>query len=270
MDQINLIDINEFATIRKIGSGRFGELFKIEHKKSHNIYAAKISFNLFEDDSPQTLHAISDEINILSKIHHPSIIKFIGLSFYNFFKEKKPVIITEFLSNGSLYDILTLERQSLADFDWNPTRKLINIYGIASAMSYLHSHQIIHRNLKPRNILIDQFLCPKIDDIGLSRIQHSFENNKSLKFVNDEPAYIAPEIWKNENYTAASDVYSYGIIMYEIMTVQIPFENYDSKTICESVLKGKRPEINKKIPKSYRNLIERCWSQNENDRPSFW
>lgn len=97
---------------------------------------------------------LSREVNIISKLNHPSILKFICYSPINFKKKNKPVIITEFASNGSLKDLISAEREKINNPNWNDTRKLIVIYGIASAMSYLHSHNILHRDLKQEKMLI--------------------------------------------------------------------------------------------------------------------
>ena len=85
-------------------------------------------------------------------------------------------------------------------------------------MSFLHSHNIIHRDLKPDNILMDEFLHIKIADFGLSKIQHLNSSNNSFN-----SSYIAPEIWEDCNYTKAGDVYSFAIIVYEIMSTDKPY-----------------------------------------------
>ena len=163
----------------------------------------------------------------MSKITHPFIVKFVGFSYTNFQGDSKPVILTEYLPNGSLDDVLTLERRSLATFEWTETRKLINIYGIATSMLYLHQHKILHRDLKPANILMDNFLCPKICDFGLSKIEHSNLSTQTINStltVKGTPAYIAPEIWKKQKYSKSSDVYSFGVLVYELITNEIPFK----------------------------------------------
>lgn len=176
------------------------------------------------------------------------------------------------MPNGSIQDIISLERKSLAKFDWNPTRKLINIYGIASAMLYLHQHNIVHRDLKPGNILMDDFLCPKIADFGLSKVQHSdssFNTIDSTLAIKGTTLYMAPEIWTKIEYSPASDVYAFGFIVYEIITIEEPFKNCDMFEIRSKVLKGDRPNIDSSITDSYRDLFERCWSQEPEDRPNF-
>ena len=245
MDLPNTIDLKDYTLLHKVGQGSFGEVYQVKHKKSGSIYAAKISFKPLDENSLESLRDLSREVNILSKIKCPSIIELIGFSSTNFHGEPKPVIITEYLSNGSLYDIILLERRSLSNFEWNSTRKLITIYGIASSMKYLHAHNILHRDLKPGNILMDDYLCPKIADFGLSKIQHSNQDSLTIEStleVKGSPAYISPEVWKNQKYTKASDVYSFGIIVYEIMTVNEPYTESDLFEIRSKVIRGKRPK----------------------------
>ena len=95
--------------------------------------------------------------------------KFIGFSPVNFKSTPKPVIITELLKNGNLSDLIELERNGLSCSGLNDTKKLINIYGVASSLKYLHSQNILHRDLKSSNVLVDHFLFPKLADFGLSK-----------------------------------------------------------------------------------------------------
>ena len=265
--------LSQLEQVSFIGNGSFGEVFKVKNKHNGEVYAAKVSLRFMVESSDPAYRDLSREINILSRINHPSILKFIGFSPYNFHDEQKPVIVTEFLSNGSLYDIIELEKKGLCKDEWNDTRKLICIYGIASAMFYLHSHGIIHRDLKPANILMDDFLFPKIADFGLSKMKHqnleSMTAGSTINTIKGTPLYIAPEIWINAEFTPACDVYSFAIIAYQLFSNEDPFKNCSNDEIKDKVIKGVRPEFNFPIPDSYRKLIEKCWSQNPAERPSF-
>lgn len=147
-------------------------------------------------------------------------------------------------------------------------KKLINIYGIASAMSYLHSQRIIHRDLKSGNILEDDHFYPRIADFGLSKNLDT--SNTSSSGVKGTPSYIPPEVWEGNDWTEAGDVYSFSIVSYEILTGKNPFENCDDYRILYCITIDKiRPKFDESVPKCYQNLVEQCWSQNPADRPSF-
>lgn len=266
-ENTELYDLSQLILQDNIGRGSFGKVFKVKHKDTNQIYAAKISINKLEAYSEQELLNMSREVSIISKINHPSVLKFIGFNTKSFNKKSKPVIITEYALNGSLSDFIS----RYAKDNFKPTHKLIIIYGIASGMSYLHSHEIIHRDLKPDNILIDYNYLPKISDFGLSKVKstnNDLQNSKENK-PKGTPIYISPEIWEKQEYSKASDVYAFSLIVYEIITNLKPFENCNIYQIMMNVSKGDRPELNSTIPKSYQDLIKDCWSQNPEQRPTF-
>mgnify|MGYP001061446198 CR=1 FL=1 len=103
--------LTNYKLLKLIGSGNFSEVFKIQDKTTGKIYAAKISTMTFDESKDDFRKNFEREVSIISKVHHPSILKFIGLSLTNFQKESKPVIVTDYLPNGSLEDILKLERK---------------------------------------------------------------------------------------------------------------------------------------------------------------
>ncbi|KAK8875993.1 hypothetical protein M9Y10_006176 [Tritrichomonas musculus] len=132
-------------------------------------------------------------------------------------------------------------------------------------MSFLHKNS--------DNILEDDNLFPKIADYGLSKILNRNENSMSSQSAQDikgAPIYIAPEIWTNYSYTEASDVYAFGMILYEIITGDKPFKDVPFPVFYANVvLKGERFEFKYPIPDCYRILIEKCLSRNPSKRPSF-
>lgn len=199
--------------------------------------------------------------------------KFIGYSPTDFKNQNKPVILTEFQLNDSLQRILELERKGEKVKGWDDTKKLINIFGIASAMAYLHSYNIIHRDLQPCNIYLDDYLFPKIGDFGLSKRIHNVDTltYQTTSGLKGSPTYSSPEILKFNDYSKSGDVYAFAFVVFEIVSNDLPFKDlYNKNQIYnEVVLNENRPEIPSFVPDCYRNLIEKCWSQDPKERPSF-
>ena len=260
-------NLNDYEKQELIGKGAFGEVYILKNKKSKDIYAGKICINTMKEGSHEATN-LKREIKIISQTDHPTIIKFIGFSPINFQKEAKPVIITEYLPNGSLDKIIDSTINSLAPEQWDDTKKLITLYGIASGMAFLHSNDVLHRDLKPANILMDQYLHPKICDFGLSKEEN--KGTQSTISFKGTPAYSAPEVIEECSYSKMSDVYSFGIITYELICNERPFSDKEKLFRLQTkIINGERPKFNSPIGAAYKELIESCWHQRTNERPSF-
>lgn len=139
-------------------------------------------------------------------------------------------------------------------------------------MQYSPANNLIHRDLKTQNILIDEYLYPRITDFGLSKILHQNLDSMSIQSVNDykgTPAYFSPEIWDSKNYSKSSDVYAFGFIVYELITGDLPFINMSSIDIDMMVANARRLPFRNEIPECYKDLIERCWAQDPDQRSTF-
>ena len=148
----NIIKLSNFIKQNCIGQGSYGKVYKVKELKSQEIYAAKVLIDTLNFTSNDQIIDISRELNIMSQLNHPSVLKLVGFSPFDFKKKLRPVIITEYASNCTLEDLISKQRNIISGSIFDDTHKLIIIYGIASAMAYLHSHNIIHRDLKPSNI----------------------------------------------------------------------------------------------------------------------
>lgn len=258
----------------KIGVGEFSKVFKIKMKGSNKEYAAKISKIGMDLVSKDNTDNISKEVSMLSKLQHPSIQKTYGYSILDFKNDQKPVIITELSSSGeTLEDILNLERNGEIINGWNNTKILIVIFGIASSMLYLHSYNILHRNLRPTNIFIDKNFHPKISDFGYyiqNYVDKTMTHHATIG-VKRNPEYTAPEILNGQDFIKPSDVYSFAMIVYELITKTKVFSEYKNylKFLQNVVVGEKRPKIDKSVPLCYKELIEKCWCQNPDERLTF-
>lgn len=275
------IDTNDFElTGKKLGEGAFGKVYVVEKTKEEKQYAAKIITisNGILNGHDQMLFL--RESMILYKLKHPAIVQFYGINFHSFDNPDKlePTIITEYLPNGSLKQILKKEQSNIADSNWTPTKKYICLLGITDAMRYLHKNGILHRDLKPENILVDENYYPRVCDFGLSRcFSQVLSNSVQLSMTGKigTPIYMAPELMLEDegHFTPSVDVYSFSIIAYEVVSGKEPFsEGGRPSKLMELVRKvtaGTRPEFPEGVTDKMMKLITDCWSQNPEERPSF-
>lgn len=264
-------------TKKKLGSGTFGTVYVILNVLSKKNYAVKI-INTDKGFDGKEQMLLMRESMLLHELHHPGIVKFIGINFQSLNDSQKlePSIITEYLPNGSLKTILDNEKNSIADAEWTPSKKYISLIGIAAAMKYLHEHNIVHRDLKPENILIDENYYPRICDFGLSRcLPNSIEETTRLSMTENvgTPLYMASELIRGDShYGPGVDVYAFGMLAYEIVTGKEPFYELGKTTsfkLQTKVMKGIRPKLPKNLSKKMKDLLCKCWDENATERPTF-
>lgn len=263
---------------KKIGEGSFGIVYEATCLNDNKKYAVKIikTDNKFNGNEQMTFMR---ESMILHKLSHPSILNFIGINFQSFDDnyDFEPSIITEYLSNGSLHSILAKEKKGKKNPKWNSTKKYKCLLGIADAMRYLHKQGILHLDLKPLNILIDDDFNPKIGDFGLSKcFPESFTKSvkMTIKNIEGSPLYMAPEMLDDDKHFGyAVDVYAFGLIAYQIVTENEPFyelgEEINIFQIINAIQSDFKHTFPQKVPIKTKNLIEKCISKNPKDRPSF-
>jgi serine/threonine protein kinase len=220
--------------------------------------------------SPDHADLIRREAAILKTLKHPLILELredisetIGRS---------SAIVSEFAGNGSLANHLPPTNYPLTGA--NRITKIV--VGIAFAMRYLHSRGVIHRDFKPDNILLDWDWNVRIADFGESTLAdnpdipspthpHPIHNWPSIS-----SCYLAPECYNN-CYLPASDVFSFGLILYELVTGQsaFPTELTPEQIACMVAIDNDRPDIPEFVLPATRELIEDCWVEKPRDRPSF-
>jgi len=261
-----VLDPSNFIVEKTISDGGFGEVFKVQEKKTNFFYACKRLKN--SCSNPDDQRFFLREIEIFAQMNHKAILGLKGFTLYDKIHDKNPSIYTEFMENGSLDDILVNEIKGVnVPKEWDNTRRMICLFGIAAGMHHLHLHQVIHRDLKPGNILIDQNYCPKITDFGLSKFyQVGSPMNQSM--ICGTPLWMAPELIEEKSFGPKVDVYAYAIIAYQILTKTTPFSNFSQKKLERYVASGSRPDISL-VPPNFRELVTRCWDQDDNVRPSF-
>ena len=251
-----------YEIIKKIGAGPLGAVYKAKNIYLKNIVAIKMikkSENKKETDSK-----IKNQINILKKLNHPNIVKI-----YAFYcNDKYYQIITEFCKKGELYQYI---KKSFSE-----KQLAIIFYQIFSGLAYLHDKNVIHRNIKLKNIMIlekeedmtskEEYLWVKIIDFNTEEIFHNNKKNSSIQ----NSYYTPPEALSNK-YSEKSDIWSVGIILYLALTGKIPF---DGKTNDEIYHKIKNTPYNDLDPRfmahsfEVRDLLDKLLQKDANKRLS--
>ncbi|KAF9610607.1 hypothetical protein IFM89_023495 [Coptis chinensis] len=202
----------------------------------------------------------SREVTVLSHLHHHNVIKLVAAC------RRPPVfcIITEYLSGGSLRAFLhKLDHKSL------PLEKVIAFsLEIARGMEYIHSQGVIHRDLKPENVIFDQDFHLKVVDFGIAC------GESHCDVLAEDPGtyrWMAPEVIKHKPYGRKVDVYSFGLLLWEMLAGAIPYEDMTPIQAAFAVVnKNLRPAIPKECPPALRTLIEQCWALRSEKRPEFY
>ncbi|KAF7146393.1 hypothetical protein RHSIM_Rhsim04G0138200 [Rhododendron simsii] len=200
---------NGFARDRILGSGGFGEVYKGELQDG-TVVAVK-SAKVGDIKSTQQ---VLNEVGILSQVNHKNLVRLIGCCV----ESQQPLMIYEYISNGTLHD--HLHRKRMVFLDWK-TRVSIALQ-TAEALAYLHSAAhtpIYHRDVKSTNILLDDDFNVKVADFGLSRLARPGLSHVST-CAQGTLGYLDPEYYRNYQLTDKSDVYSYGVVLLELLTSQ--------------------------------------------------
>ncbi|XP_027121659.1 serine/threonine/tyrosine-protein kinase HT1-like isoform X3 [Coffea arabica] len=138
---------------------------------------------------------------------------------------------------------------------------------IAHGMEYLHAQGILHRDLKSENLLLDEDMHVKVADFGISCLESQCGSTKGFTGTY---RWMAPEMIKEKHHTKKVDIYSFGIVLWELLTALIPFDNMTPEQAAFAVCqKNERPPLPSTCPLAFRHLINRCWSPNPNNRPHF-
>ncbi|XP_043220100.1 mitogen-activated protein kinase kinase kinase 13-A-like [Amphibalanus amphitrite] len=197
------------------------------------------------------------DIRHLRRLNHPNIVQFKGVS------TQAPCfcIIMEYCPYGSLYDHLK-DGKEIA-----PKRLVDWTKQIATAMSYLHQHKIIHRDLKSPNILIGSSESIKISDFGTSREWNNMSTRMSFAGT---VAWMAPEVIRNEPCSEKVDVWSFGVVLWELLTCEMPYSDVDSSAIIWGVGSNSlHLPVPQTCPDGFKLLVKQCLSAKPRNRPSF-
>ncbi|XP_066248445.1 raf homolog serine/threonine-protein kinase Raf [Euwallacea similis] len=256
------IPADEILVGNRVGSGSFGTVYKAHW---HGPVAVK-TLNVKIPTVAQ-LQAFKNEVAVLRKTRHVNILLFMGCV-----SKPQLAIVTQWCDGSSLYKHLHVVETKFVLFT------LIEIQRqIAQGMEYLHAKNIIHRDLKSNNIFLHDDLTVKIGDFGLATAKARWSGSQQSQQPTGSILWMAPEVirMQEENpYSFQSDVYAYGIVMFEMLTGQLPYSKVNNKDqILFMVGRGNlKPELTllrQDTPNALRRLLEQCIKFNRDQRPLF-
>ncbi|KAL5708246.1 hypothetical protein ACHQM5_019064 [Ranunculus cassubicifolius] len=268
---------NNFHESRILGQGGFGTVYK-GILPNQSIVAVKKSKYIQKSQFDDFIN----EVAILTKIDHRNIVKLLGCSV----ETEHPLLVYEFVSNGTLSDhIFKKSVRPYSSMSWD--NRLRIAAEIAGALAYLHSaasKPIIHRDIKSSNILLDDHFTAKVADFGLSRVNH-LDQTEIGTLVKGTPGYLDPEYIRTSKLTEKSDVFSYGVVLAELLTGKksISFErsqgernlaiyfnaSMNKERLLHIVEEGMVSEENMKEVQAVAALVQRCVNFKGDERPSM-
>ncbi|XP_027125115.2 probable serine/threonine-protein kinase SIS8 isoform X1 [Coffea arabica] len=247
----------DMALGERIGLGSYGEVY---HGDWHGTEVAVKRF-LDQDIAGESLEEFKSEVWIMKRLRHPNVVLFMGAVT----RPPNLSIVTEFLPRGSLYRLLHRPNNQLDE-----RRRLRMALDAARGMNYLHNCTpvIVHRDLKSPNLLVDKNWVVKVCDFGLSRMKHStFLSSRSTAGTAE---WMAPEVLRNEPSDEKCDVYSFGVILWELCTMQQPWGGMNPMQVVGAVgFQHRRLDIPEDIDPAIAAIIHRCWQTDPKLRPSF-
>lgn len=237
---------------KKVASGSCGDLYRgtyLGQDVAIKVLKPERLNTEFEDE-------FSQEVMILQKVKHKNVVRFIGACT----RPPNLCIVTEFLSGGSLYDYLHRQEGTLR----LPTLVKYAI-DVSKGMEYLHENKIIHRDLKAANLLMDMNNVVKVADFGVAR----FLTHGVMTAETGTYRWMAPEVINHQPYDQKADVFSFAIVLWELLTAKLPYDSMTPLQAALGVRQGMRPIIPENTPPTITTILNRCWEADPTKRPSF-
>eukprot|EP00027_Filamoeba_sp_ATCC50430_P017668 CAMPEP_0168569920 /NCGR_PEP_ID=MMETSP0413-20121227/16440_1 /TAXON_ID=136452 /ORGANISM="Filamoeba nolandi, Strain NC-AS-23-1" /LENGTH=482 /DNA_ID=CAMNT_0008602499 /DNA_START=674 /DNA_END=2122 /DNA_ORIENTATION=- len=252
------IQFSDLKLGAKIGRGSAGDVYKATW--CGTAVAVKVLPSMQSQDMQGSLKEdqLLKEAALMKSLRHPNVLQFLGAC-------TKPYvcIVTEYMALGSLYQQI---HNPKVNWTWSLIKKVA--IDAARGLSYLHNCKpsIIHRDLKSHNLLVDRSWKVKVCDFGMSRIL----DVKHIMTACGTPCWTAPEVLRKHQYNESADIYSLGIVFWELVTKEDPYIGMDAYQVVFAVAtQGIRPTLPSSCPEAFAQLILDCWDEEPQKRPKI-
>ncbi|KAM3837634.1 ephrin type-A receptor 3 isoform 2-T2 [Vipera latastei] len=256
------LEASSIAIDKVVGAGEFGEVcsgrLRLPSKKEISVAIKTLKVGYTEKQRRDFL----GEASIMGQFDHPNIIRLEGVVT----KSKPVMIVTEYMENGSLDSFLRKH-----DAQFTVIQLVGMLRGIASGMKYLSDMGYVHRDLAARNILINSNLVCKVSDFGLSRVlEDDPEAAYTTRGGKIPIRWTSPEAIAYRKFTSASDAWSYGIVLWEVMSYgERPYWEMSNQDVIKAVEEGYRLPPPMDCPAALYQMMLDCWQKDRNNRPKF-
>ncbi|XP_005029960.3 tyrosine-protein kinase ITK/TSK [Anas acuta] len=249
-----VINPSELTRVQEIGSGQFGVVYL-----GYWLEKTKVAIKTIREGAMSEEDFI-EEAKVLMKLSHSKLVQLYGVCF-----ENTPIcLVFEFMEHGCLSDYLRSQRGT-----FSKETLLGMCQDVCEGMAYLEENSVIHRDLAARNCLVGESQVVKVSDFGMSRIvlDDQYTSSTGTKFP---VKWSAPEVFSYSNYSTKSDVWSFGVLMWEVFSEgKMPYENRTNGEVVEEINAGFRLYKPKLASKAIYEVMSHCWCMRKEDRPSF-
>ncbi len=244
---------------KKITQGGFGKIY-LGRWRDRVVVIKALEGKEFEANKSQNIEELIREIEIMNRLRDRNVVQIYGASV----EKERPCLVMEYMEQGALSSVLANKTNI------TPEQQVDIALDIAFGLRFIHSQGVLHRDLKSANILVDKNFQAKLADFGLAKINTDSVSptHKSSQAI----SWMPPECLRHDGvYTTASDIYSYGVILWELMTGKLPLEDCkdNMKSILTRVNSGERDAIPDSVPSVYQQLIKKCQQIDPSERPTL-
>ncbi|XP_063046571.1 tyrosine-protein kinase ITK/TSK [Engraulis encrasicolus] len=247
------LDPEELELVKEVGSGQFGLVWQGQWQ------GRQVAVKMVKEGA-MSEEEFKEEAQVMKKVSHPKLVQLLGVVM-----QRSPMyLVFEYMEGGCLVEYLRSHRGALSQ------DKMLNMcLDVSEAMAYLESSNFIHRDLAARNCLVSKDLSVKVSDFGMTRfvLDDQYTSSQGTKFP---IKWSAPEVIKFSRFSSKSDVWSFGILMWEVYTEgRLPYESRTNQEVLEDLSAGMRLLKPRLAPESIYQLMQWCWKEIPADRPSF-